>query len=192
MRSNNYYLFDELGRTSRCRDGAVDLYITLYSLSEVENKNTEEKKVQQDIKISKMAPGLVDSSYTTLSPDTDLGGKEAELKPLCQIITPIGMLGYGFDEDLTRQALEDLATSPTPTALILDSGSTDGGPLKLALGSHPTAGYRRDWAKLMALGHEFKVPIIIGSAGGDGSDASVDMFVKIIEDIAEEEAHRYI
>jgi len=107
-------------------------------------------------------------------------------KTLCQIITPIGMLGYGFDEALTKKALQALRESPAPTALILDSGSTDGGPLKLAVGSMtaPRSAYERDSGKLMALSHEFNVPIIISSAGGDGSDAHVDEFLDITKEIA--------
>ena len=114
------------------------------------------------------------------------------LKPLCQVITPIGMLGYGFDEDLTRSALQTLRSLTTPTALILDSGSTDGGPLKLALGSMtaPRSSYERDFRKLLALGYEFQAPIIIGSAGGDGTDAHVDEFLDIIQEICEEETNR--
>jgi hypothetical protein len=107
-------------------------------------------------------------------------------RTLCQIITPIGMLGYGFDETLTKKALEGLRESPAPTALVLDSGSTDGGPLKLATGSMttPRSAYERDFTKLMALSYEFNVPIIISSAGGDGADAHVDEFLDIIKGIA--------
>ncbi|KAE9369862.1 hypothetical protein N431DRAFT_493581 [Stipitochalara longipes BDJ] len=109
----------------------------------------------------------------------------SDLVTLCQIITPVGMLGYGFDEALVRKALQDLHGSPAPTALILDSGSTDGGPLKLAVGSTtvPRSAYERDIGKLLALSHEFHVNIIISSAGGDGSDAHVDEFLDVIEEI---------
>jgi len=133
----------------------------------------------------KMAPGLLSDVHT----DSESIG---ELEPLCQIITPIGMLGYGFDELLTRKALQDLQSLATPTALILDSGSTDAGPLKLAVGSMtaPRMSYERDFRKLLALGHEFKVPIIISSAGGDGSDAHVNEFLEIIQEISEAETNR--
>jgi hypothetical protein len=57
-----------------------------------------------------------------------------ELEPLCHIITPIGMLSYGFDEGQTSRALDELQSSPVPVALILDSGSTDSSLAKLATG----------------------------------------------------------
>ena len=112
---------------------------------------------------------------------------------LCQIITPVGMLGYGFDESLTKQALDSLKESPAPTALVLDSGSTDGGPLKLATGSMtaPRSAYERDFAKLLSLSHEFHVPVIISSAGGDGSDAHVDEFLDIIKEIVRDVRNKY-
>ena len=91
----------------------------------------------------------------------------SDLVPLCQIVTPVGMLGYGFDEALIRKQLRYLDGSLTPTALILDSGSTDGGPLKLATGSMtaPRSAYERDLGKLLALSHEFNVKVIISSCG---------------------------
>lgn len=102
------------------------------------------------------------------------------------------MLGYGFDESLIHETLQDLQPLTIPTALILDSGSTDSGPLKLATGSMtaPRSSYERDFRKLLALSHEFKVPILISSAGGDGSDAHVDEFLEIIQEICEEDKNR--
>jgi hypothetical protein len=50
--------------------------------------------------------------------------KKTELR----ILTPIGMLGYGFNQDLFWAAIEEGVD-----AVILDSGSTDSGPAKLAL-----------------------------------------------------------
>ncbi|KAF8850814.1 hypothetical protein BDZ45DRAFT_708186 [Acephala macrosclerotiorum] len=113
------------------------------------------------------------------------------LTPLCHIITPIGMLGYGFDKQLTRDALQGLRSSNSPTALILDSGSTDSGPAKLATGSMtaPRLNYKRDLAKLMSLSHDFHTPILISSAGGDGTDAHVDAFLDIVKEICDEEVN---
>lgn len=116
-------------------------------------------------------------------------------QPLCHIITPIGMLGYSFNENLTYTALLELSrSSPNiPTALILDSGSTDSGPAKLALGSMtcPRSAYERDLRSLMSLSHEFGASILIGSAGGDGTDAHVDEFLDIIQEITEELGNEY-
>ncbi|KAM5356919.1 hypothetical protein ACJ41O_003565 [Fusarium nematophilum] len=114
------------------------------------------------------------------------------VQPICQIIAPVGMLGYGFDEALTRHELAHLVPTGIPTAIILDSGSTDSGPQKLALGSMtcPRSAYVKDLTKLLRLVHTFRVPLIFGSAGGDGTDEHVKVMAEIIEEIAAEEDNK--
>lgn len=106
-------------------------------------------------------------------------------QPLCCIVTPIGMLGYGFDVAELNHGIELSLAKGVPTAIILDSGSTDGGPEKLALGemTQPRARYTQDLTKLIDAVCTFRVPLIIGSAGGDGSNAHVDAFLDIITEI---------
>ncbi|QPC76788.1 hypothetical protein HYE68_007540 [Fusarium pseudograminearum] len=112
-------------------------------------------------------------------------------KPICQIITPVGMLGYGFDEKIIHQELTRLTSNGVPTAMIMDSGSTDSGPQKLALGSMscPRSAYAQDLAKLLRLVHTFQVPLIFSSAGGDGTDEHVQIMQDIIREITEEEGN---
>ena len=112
---------------------------------------------------------------------------QGPLARLCNIVTPIGMLGYGLDQDLLEEALEECAPTGVPTAIILDSGSTDGGPACLALGvmTCPRLNYKRDLQKILEAGHRFGVPILISSAGGDGSDEHVEEIIKICEEIAD-------
>ncbi|KAK6221103.1 hypothetical protein LQW54_001676 [Pestalotiopsis sp. IQ-011] len=106
-------------------------------------------------------------------------------EPICHIVTPVGMLGYGFNEQQTATALSRLVPTGTPTAIILDSGSTDSGPEKLALGNMtcPRAAYTRDLTRLIRLVISFRVPLIFSSAGGDGSDAHVEEIEDIIQEI---------
>ncbi|EXJ56920.1 hypothetical protein A1O7_07264 [Cladophialophora yegresii CBS 114405] len=106
---------------------------------------------------------------------------------LCQIVTPVGNLGYGFVESQVVAELEGLASVPTPTAIILDAGSTDSGPSRLALGitAAPRGHYVRDLGKLLKLVTKYKVPLMFSSAGGDGSDEHVDLMVDIIRELAE-------
>lgn len=108
-------------------------------------------------------------------------------QPLCQIATPIGMLGYGFEEDQLTKTLERLTSFSTPTAIVLDSGSTDGGPTKLATGimTSPRSAYKCDLTKLLRAVLRFRVPLLISSAGGDGSNAHVDSIVDIIREIVQ-------
>jgi hypothetical protein len=112
-----------------------------------------------------------------------------ELTPLCCIVTPVGMLGYGFSEDELNHGLELSLKNGTPTAIILDSGSTDSGPEKLALGytTKPRSSYLRDLRKLVRAVCSHHVPLLIGSAGGDGSDAHVKEFADIIAQILNED-----
>lgn len=104
-----------------------------------------------------------------------------------KILTPIGMLGYGFSEDLFRSALDDGVD-----AIIADSGSTDSGPSKLALGKTTVTleAYQRDLGVIVSACHSYRVPVLIGSAGGDGANAHVDMFVDIIRDIISKNNYR--
>ncbi|KAI1343533.1 hypothetical protein F5Y15DRAFT_412317 [Xylariaceae sp. FL0016] len=116
------------------------------------------------------------------------------LDPLCHIVTPVGMLGYGFDPSDAFAALATFVATKIPTAIILDSGSTDSGPEKLALGGMTCTrdGYLRDLLKLLKLVTTFKVPLIFSSAGGDGTDEHVGELVKVIEEImGEDENERY-
>jgi hypothetical protein len=113
---------------------------------------------------------------------------------LCNIITPVVMLSYGFEENAIREELEHLKTTSAPTALILDSGSTDSGPTKLALGTmtSPRSSYERDLRKLLSLTHDYHIPLIISSAGGDGQNAHVDEFLNIIQEICDEPGNGYV
>ncbi|MCJ1223529.1 hypothetical protein MMC12_000171 [Toensbergia leucococca] len=111
----------------------------------------------------------------------------AKVKNELRILTPIGMIGYGFSEDLFWTAMEEGVD-----AIIADCGSTDSGPQKLALGSMTVTleAYVKDLAVLVAAAHKYKVPILLGSAGGDGANSHVDMFVEIIAGIIKKRSYR--
>jgi hypothetical protein len=111
------------------------------------------------------------------------------LQPLCHIITPVGCLGFGLDEDLCAAELSRLTQTKIPTAIILDSGSTDSGPQKLALGSTsaPRSSYVRDLGKLLRLVHRFDVKLLFSSAGGDGSGKHVDEMLEVVREVVEAE-----
>lgn len=104
---------------------------------------------------------------------------------LCHVVTPVGMLGYGFNEAETSKALAELSQTGVATVIILDSGSTDSGPAKLALGSMtcPRSAYVTDLTKLLHLADTFQTPLIIGSAGGDGTGEHVSVMEDIVTEI---------
>lgn len=135
-----------------------------------------------------MPPSAVSQDGDASSLSNAVTGAEA----LCRVITPVGMLGYGFEEDQVIAALEQMKFLPhLPTAIILDSGSTDSGPSKLALGSMtcPRSSYERDLGKLIPLAMRYKVPILISSAGGDGSDDHVETFIDIVKTITSQNGY---
>jgi hypothetical protein len=111
----------------------------------------------------------------------------SEMKSELRILTPIGMPGQGFSEQIFWEAMETGVD-----AIVLDSGSTDSGPGRLALGSTsvPRAGYERDLAHLVKACHIYRVPILIGSAGGDGENKHVDMLVDIISKLISDNGYR--
>jgi hypothetical protein len=103
------------------------------------------------------------------------------------ILTPIGMLGYGFPEADYRRGLE-----MGPDAIILDSGSTDPGPYQLGLGhtlAKPEA-YERDLRVILTGLADRKIPLLIGSAGGPGTADHVYGLIGIIGKICKELGHR--
>lgn len=127
-------------------------------------------------------PGLIETS-----------DDQSTATPMCHIVTPVGMMGYGFDEVQTEATLSKLVPTGIPTAIIMDAGSTDSGPSKLALGdmSAPRTSYVRDLEKLCKLVDAFKVPLIFSSAGGDGTDEHVKVMLEILDEITakDENAH---
>ncbi|ETN41222.1 uncharacterized protein HMPREF1541_03157 [Cyphellophora europaea CBS 101466] len=114
-------------------------------------------------------------------------------QPLCHVLTPVGCLGFGIDEDICDQELARLSQTNIPTAIILDSGSTDSGPQKLAHGttSAPRSAYVRDLGKLLRLVHKYRVPLLFSSAGGDGSGKHVDDMLEVINEVQEVSDQNY-
>lgn len=105
-----------------------------------------------------------------------------------RILTPTAMLGYGFPVKWFKKGLE-----MNPDIIAVDSGSTDSGPHKLGLGAMTCSrdAYYKDISLLLEACYEKKVPVFISSAGGDGSDSHVDVFVDIVRSIAREKGYRF-
>lgn len=99
------------------------------------------------------------------------------------ILSPCGILGYGFPE-----ASLDKAMKQAPDAIIVDAGSTDAGPHKLGAGvaivSRQAA--KIDLSRLMNASHKAGIPLLIGSAGGSGARKHTLWTLEIIEEIARE------
>lgn len=101
-----------------------------------------------------------------------------------KILTPTGMLGAGFDpEALTR------GMTLKPDAIAIDAGSTDPGPYYLGSGfpqfSDPII--KRDLSLIVRAARSAGIPLVIGSAGGAGTNSQVDRVAEMVREIAAED-----
>ncbi len=105
-----------------------------------------------------------------------------------RILTPSGMLGYGFPVDHFKMGL-----ALKPHAITIDAGSTDSGPQKLGLGEMTCSreAYVKDIEVLLEGQRAARVPLLISSAGGDGTNLHVDVFRDIIVEIAQRRGWRF-
>lgn len=106
-----------------------------------------------------------------------------------RILTPNAMLGYGYVPAHFWLGIERYR----PHAIVVDSGSTDGGPYKLALGKMTCArqSYERDLSHMLQAAYHYGIKVLIGSAGGSGSNKHVDGMLEIINDICKREGYRF-
>ncbi len=100
------------------------------------------------------------------------------------ILTPCAILGYGFRSDHFWLGADKFK----PAAIVVDAGSTDGGPYKLGM-NRMTCGresYVRDLTHMLEACFYRKIKVMISSAGGDGSNQHVEEMLDIIKEIAAE------
>jgi hypothetical protein len=105
------------------------------------------------------------------------------------ILTPNAMLGYGYRLDHFWYGVEKYK----PAAIIVDSGSTDGGPYKLGL-NKMTCGrgsYIRDLEPMLDAAFHKGIKVMIGSVGGDGSTKHVAEMLGIVTEIAQRKGYKF-
>lgn len=100
------------------------------------------------------------------------------------IVSPCGMLGYGFPAESFARAFEKEIHG-----IVVDAGSTDAGPHKLGAGVSIVSdrALKKDLELILAQGIPNKVPVIIGSAGGAGTRTHVEHTLEIIREIFQEQ-----
>lgn len=100
-----------------------------------------------------------------------------------RILSPCGMLGYGFPEQSFMNGLEYELHG-----IVVDAGSTDGGPHKLGAGVSIVSkrAVKKDLKIMLSAGLPRNIPIIIGSAGGSGARTHVNWTLAIIDEILSE------
>ncbi|MFN3971326.1 MAG: acyclic terpene utilization AtuA family protein [Gemmobacter sp.] len=104
-----------------------------------------------------------------------------------RVLVPSGVLGLGFDrEALARGALM------RPDIIAIDGGSTDSGPFSLGAGQskYARAATKSEWREIMAARAVAGVPLVIGTAGTCGADATVDWMFDITAELAAETGER--
>ncbi|WP_191562540.1 acyclic terpene utilization AtuA family protein [Metabacillus idriensis] len=100
-----------------------------------------------------------------------------------RILSPCGMLGYGFPIESLQAGMKK-----NPNAIVVDAGSTDAGPHKLGAGVGIVSkrAVKRDLGLLIEASLNNKVPLIIGSAGGAGARPHVEWTLDIIHEFLSE------
>lgn len=103
-----------------------------------------------------------------------------------RILSPCGMLGYGFPLDSFQAGMKKM-----PHAIVVDAGSTDAGPHKLGAGVGIVSkrAAKRDLGLLIDASVKYQIPLIIGSSGGAGARTHVEWTLDIIHEcLAEKKA----
>ncbi|MGB2894181.1 MAG: acyclic terpene utilization AtuA family protein, partial [Albidovulum sp.] len=100
-----------------------------------------------------------------------------------RVLVPSGVLGLGFDRTALARGV-----AMRPHIIAIDGGSTDSGPFSLGAGQskYSRAATRAEWRELMLARAEAGVPLVIGTAGTCGADATVDWMFDITRELAGE------
>ena len=98
------------------------------------------------------------------------------------IICPNGHLGFAP----IRVESFKLGVAARPDYIAADSGSDDVGPIPLGsdTSTSPLAWQTHDLEQMLLASRSLGVPMIIGSSGDTGSNSRVDLYVKIIRELA--------
>lgn len=109
------------------------------------------------------------------------------MKSAVRIVSPSGMLGYGFPKDSFERAFDQEIHG-----IVVDAGSTDAGPHKLGAGVSIVSerAVKKDLQIMLEKGVLNKIPIIIGSAGGAGAKPHVENTLEILNEIIKEEGYK--
>ncbi|MDM7458728.1 MAG: acyclic terpene utilization AtuA family protein [Paracoccus sp. (in: a-proteobacteria)] len=104
-----------------------------------------------------------------------------------RVLVPSGVLGLGFDRSALARGI-----ALRPDIIAIDGGSTDSGPFSLGAGQskYARAATKSEWRDLMLARAEAGVPLVIGTAGTCGTDATVDWMFTITAEIAAELGQR--
>jgi len=105
--------------------------------------------------------------------------EEQELK----ILSLSGILGYGYNEEAFKKALEQ-----DIDVIGVDGGSSDPGPYYLGSGKSFTErqAVKRDLSLALPEAIKRNIPFIIGTAGGAGGEPHLQWMIEIFKEVAKE------
>lgn len=101
-----------------------------------------------------------------------------------RVLSPTGACGAGFVEASFERALQW-----QPHFIGMDAGSTDPGPSYLGSGAFafPLPAIKRDLRIALKGARRLGIPLLVGSCGTAGGDMQVDVFARLVREIAREE-----
>ena len=107
-----------------------------------------------------------------------------------RIISPCGILGYGFPKEPFIKAFEQRIHG-----IVVDAGSTDAGPHKLGANVSIVSRFalKKDLSIILEKGLAQRIPVIVGSSGGAGAKTHVELTLEVVKEIlAEQNKHAKI
>jgi hypothetical protein len=106
----------------------------------------------------------------------------------CRLLSVSSILGYGFPESSLKLAMEK-----RPHFIGVDGGSTDPGPHYLGSGEplNSVESMRRDLRLMLRAAVSAKIPLVIGSSGGAGSEPHLRIVADLARSIAREDGLRF-
>lgn len=114
--------------------------------------------------------------------------KGKEMKIEFRILSPNGILGYGFPEESFN-----IGVAQKPDLIAVDAGSTDPGPYYLGSGQPFTSrsSTKRDLEFLLKAALDLNIPLVIGSAGGSGANPHLERDREVLHEIAKEQGYSF-
>ena len=100
-----------------------------------------------------------------------------------KIICPNGHLGFA---PLRPESFQ-IGVNAGPDYIAADSGSDDVGPVPLGsdTSTSPESWQRHDLEQMLLASRKLGVPMIIGSSGDTGANSRVDLYIRIIKELAQ-------
>jgi hypothetical protein len=108
--------------------------------------------------------------------------------PPFRLLAPNAIVGYGFPE-----ASLELGIARRPDAIVVDGGSTDPGPYYLGSGKclNSRPAMKRDLRLMLNTAVRNRIPLVVGSCGGSGSEPQLAAVADIVREIAREDSLKF-